>query len=1250
VLIGLLSAVLLAPAAALVLPTPAGAAEQTETLPDGATITYDDEVVAGEPIKLSGTGWMTKEGHQGEGDYAIIEGDEGSITGIKFFGPDGTVVRDPKPTNPWNGDTDYASPDVWEIVQAAGTGEHWNGAEPGSWEAEIPWPSAENGAVAPPDLKPGDTFSLQFLSGTLYGNTVGNQELRPDVSRTINLTFTVVEDPSASVAPEVTEQPTNAEVKVGETATFTAAAKGQPEPTVQWQSSADGQTWTDVAGATGTTLTVGPVAAGDDGRRYRAVFTNEAGSDTTDPATLTVIDEAELQAPEVTKHPTDQAVDVGGDAAFTAEASGVPTPTVQWQSSTDGRTWSAIEGATKTTLTVADVAEEQDGAQYRAVFTNSEGDATSDAATLSINASAIEITEQPSSATVVAGGDAEFAAKATGVPTPTVQWQSSTNGRDWAPIAGATSTTLALKKVTKAQNQWQYRAVFTNSSGSATTEPAVLTVTTQDVIEKTCGESYGPGAAHTGLKFCFEGPTKVVKGEDIVIKGLGSPDSDWLATDGKTGSVVNFFVDAEFSGDPKTLYNKKTVPHPVTGKPVSDKRTFAMVQANSDGTWTARIPFPTSQNSETKPAQDISKLWAPGTKHSVRMLTGSSMDNDRQRGASQYLTVVESLDDEVGVSEPPYEHQTFKSNVAGDDAVAWVQQAVTTAEDKIRLSGTGWLKKDKKSPSALTVRLVNEKGEYYKRSTDQPGPDDRTVWQRPEISSDGEMETELPLPKGVKGGDYVGVELTTTADDGDVKRSWTSGPLMIDRQAYIPPSDGKCKAGPKGFSYKLAPGLDVPAAHLGGKIRMTGKNWCNLVGGGSLIAIKIDGGAYSHKGSSSAKVIDANTGKVSTCQANLCKNNKTIWYVIEAKKDGSFDVQIPVPGPNSTTPAFGTGSYRFQLLTRQISNDPFYKGQRPDPSRTMQTPEFTVVPPGTDLDKVKPGEPKAPAEPLHVTQDLTKSRMGGLKVDQQAKRWVVTIPGAKKDDWVFANVYDGPSPKFPWKKWYKVNGKRQISLPLAGTTLPEGRNKLSVQDRDSGLLGWNWVKVSSPRSGKGGGGVTGAGGPLAGLLSDPLKPMPTHTPEPPVDGYGDLNDGNAGGVTGVEKDGKAVITIPAAGPGDWVFLFLYTEDGEIIDVGWVQVGDDKTITVDTENLPPGRNKLAIVDESGELLGWTVLEGPDPTDSAIAQQADAAVADAVPTDSDDLMTYGLIAAAVLVLAGSAAAFIFLRTPLPTPTNP
>lgn len=89
------------------------------------------------------------------------------------------------------------------------------------------------------------------------------------------------------------------------------------------------------------------------------------------------------------------------------------------------------------------------------------------------------VTTNPASATVPAGSRHTFSAAATGVLTPTVQWQvSSDGGKTWANIAGATAPSFTTGALTMSDSGNQYRAVFTNASGSATTLPATITVTT----------------------------------------------------------------------------------------------------------------------------------------------------------------------------------------------------------------------------------------------------------------------------------------------------------------------------------------------------------------------------------------------------------------------------------------------------------------------------------------------------------------------------------------------------------------------------------------------------------------------------------------------------------------------------------------------------------------------------------------------------------------------------------------------------
>ena len=158
---------------------------------------------------------------------------------------------------------------------------------------------------------------------------------------------TTTYDFAPNTAPLVTTQPVNQTYTSGGSVTFTAAASGSPTPTVQWQYSVNGgSTWTNLSGATSTTLTATGLNGLENGWEVRAVFTNSASSATSNAATMNLV-----AAPLVTTQPVNQTYTSGGSVTFTAAASGSPTPTVQWQYSVNGgSTWTNLSGATSTTL------------------------------------------------------------------------------------------------------------------------------------------------------------------------------------------------------------------------------------------------------------------------------------------------------------------------------------------------------------------------------------------------------------------------------------------------------------------------------------------------------------------------------------------------------------------------------------------------------------------------------------------------------------------------------------------------------------------------------------------------------------------------------------------------------------------------------------------------------------------------------------------------------------------------------------
>jgi hypothetical protein len=87
------------------------------------------------------------------------------------------------------------------------------------------------------------------------------------------------------------------------------------------------------------------------------------------------------------------------------------------------------------------------------------------------------VTVDPHSQTVLQSANVTFSTGAIASPFPAVQWQRSTDGgTTWSDISGATSADDTITAVPLSDNGEQFRAAFTNAAGTATSDPATLTV------------------------------------------------------------------------------------------------------------------------------------------------------------------------------------------------------------------------------------------------------------------------------------------------------------------------------------------------------------------------------------------------------------------------------------------------------------------------------------------------------------------------------------------------------------------------------------------------------------------------------------------------------------------------------------------------------------------------------------------------------------------------------------------------------
>jgi hypothetical protein len=137
---------------------------------------------------------------------------------------------------------------------------------------------------------------------------------------------------------------------------------------------------TSPGGAGQTTEATGSGKTAASGVRTRSggsqASTHETAGSTS--AGQSAVPSAQAASPIVTTQPVDQSVPPGSPVTLAASASGTPAPSVQWQVSGDG-------GATWLDTGPSFVASAADsGHQYRAVFTNSSGIATTNAVTLTV--------------------------------------------------------------------------------------------------------------------------------------------------------------------------------------------------------------------------------------------------------------------------------------------------------------------------------------------------------------------------------------------------------------------------------------------------------------------------------------------------------------------------------------------------------------------------------------------------------------------------------------------------------------------------------------------------------------------------------------------------------------------------------------------------------------------------------------------------------------------------------------------------
>ncbi|HET6406289.1 MAG TPA: immunoglobulin domain-containing protein, partial [Chthoniobacteraceae bacterium] len=229
--------------------------------------------------------------------------------------------------------------------------------------------------------------------------------------------------------------------------TLSASATGGAPLTLQWRKNG-----TPITGATSTTYS--KYAEEADEGAYDVVATNPNGTTTTAAVMIVVNDRVAITQP-----PQAVAVMPGQPATFEVTATGMGPLTYQWRKNS-----SNIVDATGSSFTLPSVVA-SDAGSYTCRVANSLGSEISASAALTVGPA---ITVHPVSKTVNPSGSTSFSVTATGTSL-TYQWR-----RNEVPIPSATSSSVSVT-ASKA-NEGSFDVIVSNAAGSATSNPATLSV------------------------------------------------------------------------------------------------------------------------------------------------------------------------------------------------------------------------------------------------------------------------------------------------------------------------------------------------------------------------------------------------------------------------------------------------------------------------------------------------------------------------------------------------------------------------------------------------------------------------------------------------------------------------------------------------------------------------------------------------------------------------------------------------------
>jgi large repetitive protein len=298
-------------------------------------------------------------------------------------------------------------------------------------------------------------------------------------SRLSAQTCPVSNEITITVIPEATITAAGATIICsGGDATLTATpGGGTGSCTLQWQSSSDGISWTNISGATSPTLSITALTAT---MSYHAVYTcSGSGCDVVTSNSQTVTVNPDLS---FTADLTNITQCIGGNSQLSVTTTGGSggALTYTWEQSTNNSTWGAAASATNAPTYTPSSAT--DGTMYYRVRVS---DAVSGCDERTSLTSTVVITPDLAISAVlnpitecIGGNDALTVTTSGGTGgSLTYTWEQSSNNSTWDPATGATNAASYIPPSTT-QGTMSYRVRITDGASGCDAITAVATTVT----------------------------------------------------------------------------------------------------------------------------------------------------------------------------------------------------------------------------------------------------------------------------------------------------------------------------------------------------------------------------------------------------------------------------------------------------------------------------------------------------------------------------------------------------------------------------------------------------------------------------------------------------------------------------------------------------------------------------------------------------------------------------------------------------